>query len=57
VLKSNLRLVDLFQYPTVSSLAAHMGPSADAGIVLEQSQQRGQTRLDALRRRRVEQRK
>jgi acyl carrier protein len=57
LLQRNLRLVDLFQYPTVSSLAAHMGQANDGGVVLEQSQQRGQARLDALRRRRVDVRK
>jgi acyl carrier protein len=57
LLKRNLRLVDLFQYPTVNTLAAHLGQAKDGGVVLEQSQQRGQARLDALRRRRVEVRK
>lgn len=56
-LQRNLRLVDLFQYPTVSALAAHLSRANDDGVALGQSQQRGQARLDALRRRRVEARK
>ena len=64
-----LSLVDMFQYPTVKSLAAFMGhgedasgeaPAADStsrtsptSATLRESQERGQARRDALQRRRV----
>lgn len=47
-----LSLVDLFRYPTVSALAAHL--SAAGGVDetgLQQSQERANTRLEAMRRR------
>src|SRR5207244_11640660 len=53
----HLSLVDMFQYPTVKSLAAFLAeqdpgraPAADPS--LQQSQERGQSRRDALQRRR-----
>jgi hypothetical protein len=58
-----LSLVDMFQYPTVKSLAAFMGHGEVAGgdappgnptsPTLRESQERGQARRDALQRRRV----
>src|SRR5262245_10442403 len=50
-LNSNLSLVDLFRYPTVSALAAHLSATADNETELQQSQERDNTRLDAMRRR------
>ena len=52
-----LSLIDMFQYPTVKSLAAFLGqgdePVTAAGATtLQQSQERGQSRRDALQRRR-----
>jgi hypothetical protein len=50
-----LSLVDMFQYPTVKSLAAFLGKSPDgegADTTLQQSQERGQSRRDLLQRRR-----
>jgi natural product biosynthesis luciferase-like monooxygenase protein len=52
VLQRDLPLVDLFRYPSVSALAAHLAQATDDSVVLDQSQQRGQGRLEALRRRR-----
>jgi hypothetical protein len=58
-----LSLVDMFQYPTVKSLAAFMGqgqnaagdaPAGDStSPTLRESQERGQARREALQRRRV----
>ncbi|HYM32628.1 MAG TPA: phosphopantetheine-binding protein, partial [Candidatus Cybelea sp.] len=56
-LRRELTLVDLFRYPTVSALAAHLGSAIGDKSKLDQSQQRGQARLDALRRRRAEPRR
>jgi Phosphopantetheine attachment site/AMP-binding enzyme C-terminal domain len=50
-LNPNLSLVDLFRYPTVSALAAHLSVTADNETGLQQSQERANTRLDAMRRR------
>jgi len=50
-LNPNLSLVDLFRYPTVSTLAAHLSATADNETGLQQSQERANTRLDAMRRR------
>jgi len=58
-LQRDVSLVDMFQYPTVKSLAAFLGqqpadgaPAGDA--TLEKSHERGQSRRDALLRRRGE---
>jgi natural product biosynthesis luciferase-like monooxygenase protein len=48
----DLSLVDLFRYPTVNALAAHLGRADDDNTALVQSQERGRARLDALQRRR-----
>ena len=50
-LNPNLSLIDLFRYPTVSALAAHLSTTADNETGLQQSQERANTRLDAMRRR------
>ena len=50
-LNPNLSLVDLFRYPTVSALAAHLSVTADNETGLQQSQERANARLDAMRRR------
>jgi aryl carrier-like protein len=52
-LHRELSLVDLFRYPTVNALAAHLNQTGDEGAALRQSQERGRTRLDALQRRRT----
>jgi acyl carrier protein len=52
VLQRDLPLVDLFRYPSVNALAAHLAQATDDTVVLDQSRQRGQGRIDALRRRR-----
>jgi natural product biosynthesis luciferase-like monooxygenase protein len=46
-----LTLVDLFRFPTVSSLAAHLSQSEEAMPELQDSQVRGRKRLDAMLRR------
>jgi natural product biosynthesis luciferase-like monooxygenase protein len=46
-------LVELFRYPTVSALAAHLNRTGDDQTALRQSQERGRARLDALQRRRA----
>jgi len=50
-LNLDLSLVDLFRYPTVSTLAAHLSATADNETGLQQSQERANTRLDAMQRR------
>jgi hypothetical protein len=50
-LNPNLSLVDLFRYPTVSALAAHLSATADNETGLQQSQERANTRLEAMQRR------
>ncbi len=50
-LGSPLSLVDLFRYPTVGALAAHLGASDAGGAELQDSQKRGRARLDAALRR------
>jgi SAM-dependent methyltransferase/acyl carrier protein len=50
-----LSLVEMFQYPTVASLAAFLGREDEGGAAdptLQQSQVRGQSRREALQRRR-----
>jgi natural product biosynthesis luciferase-like monooxygenase protein len=53
VLRSDLSLIDLFRYPTVGALAAHLSRSTDDGAALEKSQERGLARGEALQRRRL----
>ncbi len=50
-LQRDLSLVDLFRFPTVGSLAAHLN-EAGSGARLEESQARGQARKDSMNRRR-----
>jgi acyl carrier protein len=49
-----LSLVDLFRFPTVQALAAHLNQSGEPAesVVLAASEARGQSRIDALARRR-----
>jgi acyl carrier protein len=51
-LERELSLVDLFHYPTVSALAAHLNQNGADQSAFRQSQERGLARVDALRRRR-----
>ena len=53
LLQQDLSLVDLFRYPTISALASHLSRTTDDQVALDQSQQRGQSRIDALQRRRL----
>ncbi|HEY4361774.1 MAG TPA: MupA/Atu3671 family FMN-dependent luciferase-like monooxygenase [Bryobacteraceae bacterium] len=50
-LQCTLSLVDLFRYPSVGALAEHLNDSGAEEEVLENSQARGRTRLDAMLRR------
>jgi hypothetical protein len=52
-LRRDLSLVDLFRYPTVNALAAHLSQAGDDQSALQQSRERGRARIDALQRRRV----
>jgi hypothetical protein len=52
-LRRDLSLVDLFRYPTVSALAAHLGRDGDDKASLDRSKERGQARGEALQRRRL----
>lgn len=53
VLRRELSIVELFQYPTVNALAAHLSRSADEQGALVQSRARGRARIDALQGRRT----
>jgi hypothetical protein len=49
----DVSLVDMFRFPTVRSLAEHLGGGAKAAdLAVKQSLERGQTRQEAMRRRR-----
>jgi hypothetical protein len=49
----SLSVVEMFRFPTVRSLAAHLdGGDEEASAAMKQSHERGQTRKDALQRRR-----
>jgi SAM-dependent methyltransferase len=52
-LRRDVSLIDLFQYPTVKALAAHLGHGNNVSVVLEKSQERGLARGEALRRRKT----
>jgi hypothetical protein len=49
----DLSLVDLFRYPTVHALAAHLGENHDDAGALDKSAERGPARSEALQRRRL----
>ena len=53
-LRRDLALVELFEHPTVSALAAHLERPASAAPRLEQSQQRAVARIGAMQRRRID---
>ncbi|MEO7095930.1 MAG: AMP-binding protein, partial [Polyangiales bacterium] len=49
----NVSLVDMFRFPTVRSLSAHLGRDTPADdVAVQQSQERAKTRQDAMQRRR-----
>ena len=48
---SELSIVELFQYPTISSLAAHLGDRRPAEAVLQPSRERATSRRERMRRR------
>ena len=50
-LQRDFSLVDLFHYPTVHALAAHLSKNGDDSSALQQSQERGLARIDALQKR------
>ncbi len=52
-LRRELSLVELFQYPTVSALAAHLSRGRDDAAVLDRSAERGLARGESLQRRRL----
>ena len=52
-LRRELALVELFQYPTVSALAAHLSRHGDDTAALDRSAERGLARGEALQRRRL----
>jgi acyl carrier protein len=52
-LSRNVSLVEMFRFPTVRSLAEHLdGGSEQVAVAMQSSQDRGQTRKDAMQRRR-----
>jgi acyl-CoA synthetase (AMP-forming)/AMP-acid ligase II/precorrin-6B methylase 2 len=50
-LRREFSLIDLFRFPTVSALAAHLSQDEDDQSALRQSQERGRARIDAMQRR------
>jgi len=50
-LERDLSMIELFRYPTVSSLAAHLARAQDDSSSVKQGQERAQTRQTAMRRR------